>query len=176
LHQLRINETSWLILQLAPEGAIQIAKTDHDNEDLEEQPTVRLQLTLSGPYRPEVRTLLHAGTVWLRWIDSLEGSLPKLPNIDWRWVWIPLAPVAAVLVAVSPIVAGASLITLPFFWPLLLLIGGVVAFSISLLCLHYAFSSRGRAACVAVLQPIAQTLGTCLRLATRKGLRQRCCE
>jgi hypothetical protein len=220
LHQLKIHETSWVILQLQPPQSQSYAtnmvtgttsgvqhgrpvvtssssslphnnnattattKTatstttsemeDHDElEDLQ-PPTIRLQLTLSGPYRPEIRALLHAGQVWFHGVDQMEQMLythvvrhvPKLPFpttpvVDVRFLLIPLAPILAVLVVVSPILVGASVITLPLFLPLLVVLFGMITVLVSVLTILYFSSSSsygGRSQMIRSLQPVLQTI------------------
>jgi hypothetical protein len=57
LSQLRVGETTWLILNLS---------------NSPNPPTLRLQLTLVGPYRPEVDAVVKLAHGWSRFVASLE--------------------------------------------------------------------------------------------------------
>ena len=52
--------------------------TDHDQLHTT-PPTIRIQMTLTGPYRSEIRTLLQYGTRYLQLLDQMEQSIAALP-------------------------------------------------------------------------------------------------
>ncbi len=66
--------------------------TDPDHEQLHTPPpTIRIQMTLTGPYRSEIRTLLQYGTRYLQLLDQIEQSIAALPLSQFMYHQI-LAP------------------------------------------------------------------------------------
>jgi hypothetical protein len=142
LHLLKINEPTWLILTLdelnggaakkpPTASSPSAAATDDASSFLSVQPTIRLQLTLQGPYRPEVSALLGLLGLWFGVVEQVEAvgastlahiNVP-LPNIDPKWLLVPAVPGAALAVVAAPIVLGILTLGLPVFLPLMVLLG-----------------------------------------------------
>lgn len=150
LKQLQIHETVWLILQL--EG--------HPKEADEVPPTLRLQLTLSGPYRPEVDFVVKFMQHWFGFVDSTQGKLTKTTKSlpDPKFLLIPLAPLLALLVVSLPVVLGILTVTLPVALPALVVGGGVVGAALLAGSAVYGSTATGRQQVAGLLTPIFQTM------------------
>lgn len=181
---LSINQQQWLILNLYPESTFSAPKdgtntsssTQKGEETSDHQPTLRLKLCLSGPYRTEIGAILSLAESWFTIIDSVSDatnstvtslitSLPlKFPPA--KILLVPTVPLAAASVALLPIVLGVLVMGLPFFLPILviLLTGGVCTFLIG--SGVYFSSSSGRESASTVLGPIYSTF-----LSTNAGQR-----
>lgn len=194
LHQLKIHETTWLILHLESvqeKRNRQQSNSDsqnsvHNDDDLSVRPTLRLQMNLSGPYRTEIAAAIRLAQSWFRLMDGAEASsknaLSKLPSlsvksiplvggtlakVDAKFVLIPiLVPVVAVSVVSAPVVAGILTISLPLVFPV------VAAFVVIFTALLgagmtvYCSTAHGRAQVGHLLGPFAHTL-----LSTKSGQR-----
>ena len=66
--------------------------TDNNNNTQEDMmmmhltvppPTIRIQMTLNGPYRSEIRTILYYGKLYLQGLDDIEQSITTLPISQW---------------------------------------------------------------------------------------------
>jgi hypothetical protein len=174
LHLLKINEPTWLILTLdeVNGGAAKkppvsaAAATDDAASFLSVQPTIRLQLTLQGPYRPEVSALLGLLGLWFGVVEQVEAvgastlahiSAP-LPRIDPKWLLVPAVPGAALAVVAAPIVLGILTLGLPVFLPLLVLLG---IFMVALGCgavVAWSSTPGGRRQIGGVIGPLASQL------------------
>jgi hypothetical protein len=178
LHLLKINEPTWLILTLdevnggaakkppAASPASGATTADDAASFLSVQPTIRLQLTLQGPYRPEVSALLGLLGLWFGVVEQVEAAGSStfskinvpLPNIDPKWLLVPAVPGAALAVVAAPIVLGILTLGLPVFLPLLVLLG---IFMVAVGCLAVvAWSSTpgGRRQIGGVIGPVASQL------------------
>jgi hypothetical protein len=181
LHQLKINEPTWLILTLeeveggakkkpaassSPTTTSTGTSAANDDSFLSVQPTIRLQLTLQGPYRPEVSALLGLLGLWFGVVERVEAvgtttlskiNLP-LPSIDPKWLLVPAVPGAAVAVVAAPIVLGILTLGLPVFLPLLVLAGIAAAAAGCVLVVAWSSTPGGRKQIGGMVGPFASHL------------------
>jgi hypothetical protein len=165
LNSLKIHETTWLILNLGPYDDIV------GDDETVVAPTLRLQVRLEGPYRPEIGALLTLGAAWFGVVDQAEGgvtsvakSLPALP--DKKYFLVPAVPLATALVVLSPIVIGVLIVGLPFLLPIVVVLAStLVAFSGVFVAL-YASTAAGREYVGGMLTPLVHTI-----LSTNSGQR-----
>mmetsp|Transcript_6257 Transcript_6257/g.9089 ORF Transcript_6257/g.9089 Transcript_6257/m.9089 type:complete len:441 (+) Transcript_6257:39-1361(+) len=180
---MHINEPKWLILNLQPESKNNVDETsipctgtpnadeNYDKKKLEngtttqlQQPTLRLKLLLTGPYRPEISALIGLSSAWFRTVDdssqmlsklmnSIIQSLPsKLPSA--KYLLIPTVPMAAGGVAFLPIILGVMVIGLPLFLPILVILLAICAL-LGTICGGVYMSTRaGRDSASVLLGPI----------------------
>jgi hypothetical protein len=168
IRQLRIHESKWLILNLtkSKSGDAQAMTTNNlDNDDEEIAPTIRLKLELSGPYRPEVAALVGLCQAWFGLVDHVEenvlqvwSTLPKLPMEYSKYILLPTVPVLAVLVVVSPVVAGIVMVALPFLLPFVLIIISVAAGLLVTGGVVYSSTKHGREHIGGTLAPLVDSL------------------
>jgi hypothetical protein len=134
--ELKIREPEWLILTLegSASGGSGTTDTTTASSSFESvQPTIRLQLTLEGPYRPEVSALLGLMGAWFALVEGAESACGNafakvpLPKIDKRLLLIPAVPGAAAVIVVAPILLGILTLGLPVFLPILVLAGIAMA-------------------------------------------------
>lgn len=170
LDQLRVHETQWLVLNLES-GSGSSANVDNEEEDaFRVAPTLRVKLTLHGPYRTEIVTALQLATAWFRLIDRLEESgavvIKALP--DPKWFLVPLAPLLGLAVVSTPVVAGVLVVALPMVLPFLVILAvGSAVVTASALFL-YASTKTGRSEW---LHPLLQpAVATCLSTPTGQQL------
>ena len=191
LNQLLIHETTWLILNLSPSSSENTTNTSTDPqrsgttspsplqqqpqqlltrpstngslEDVEDEipPTLRLQMTLEGPYRSEIAALVHLVQAWLSLVDDVESRLgrivgPYMPPV--QWLLVPTAPIVAMALVSTPVVVGICVVTLPFILPVLVL-GVIVASSlVGLGTVVYASTKVGRTHVAGLLSPLHHAL------------------
>ena len=158
LNQLRIHETKWVILVLSTgstgsgnassngnENNAPLSPTDGTEEEI--PPTIRVKLTLSGPYRPEIAAVVAMAQTWFRIVDGLEQNalqvwqgLPKAPFDVSKALVLPV-PLLALTVVLSPVLAAVIMVSLPFLLPLVLI---VIAAAVAALCVtgSLVFSTR----------------------------------
>ena len=141
LAQLRVHESKWLILTLTTSDSSEAltsteGTTEADSDD-EAPPTIRLRLCLSGPYRPEIASVLGLCNAWFGLVDSTEANareawkrLPGIPASFNKFLIASAVPIVATLVVASPVLAAIVMVGLPFLLPLVLtllsLAGGLV--------------------------------------------------
>ena len=162
LESLKIQQVTWLILNLAGSEL---------QDDEEVASTLRLQVELQGPYRPEIGAILSFGNAWFGVIDQAQGgingmvsSLPPLP--DKKYFLVPAVPLATALVVVSPVVIGVMVVGLPFVLPIVVvLVTTLIAFSGVIVAL-YASTETGRSNVGNMVQPLISTI-----LSTASGQR-----
>ena len=169
LQTLKIQQPTWLILNLTELDNGKEYNNINSNDDV--PPTLRIQVELQGPYRPEISAILTIGQAWFGLVDQTQGgmdhilkSLPALP--DKKYFLVPAVPVATALVVLSPIVVGVLLLGLPLLLPLVVvLFSTLVGFSGVFLGL-YASTEAGRSHIGNITQPIVHTI-----LSTTSGQR-----
>jgi hypothetical protein len=182
---LQINEQQWLILNIYPESTFSKSAshsythskpTDGKGEattntapdsSSDHQPTLRLKLCLSGPYRTEIGAALAATQSWFQVIDSISSvadstfstvtkSLPiKFPSA--KFLLVPTVPLAAAAVALLPIIFGVLVMGLPFFLPVLVIVLAIVAGIFLIGSGVYFSTSKGRESASIVLGPLYST-------------------
>lgn len=152
LKHLRIHESKWLILNLAAasSGTTSLTPNPAAEEEGEIAPTIRLKLCLSGPYRPEVASVLGLFQAWFGLVDHIESNAmqvwktaaPKLPSK--KFVLLPVVPVVTAILVASPVVAGVVMVALPIFLPVVLAILSVIAGLLVTSGLVYSSTRHGR--------------------------------
>jgi len=164
-----VNEPKWLILSLVPESAPSIPSSPvRDETDTEAHPpTLRLKLCLSGPYRPEIKALMSVSGSWFQVVDALASTTSStLTSITSAWpnklptpkiFLVPTVPLAAVVVAILPVLLGIMTVGLPFFLPILVIILTVAVTGLVMGTGLYLSSSSGRDTASIVLGPIMST-------------------
>ena len=160
LKQLRIGESKWLILNLAPSSDNRVLTTED-----EIPPTIRVKMTLSGPFRPEIAALVSMGKGWFGLIDGMEhnakqvwSGVPKPPFDVSKYMVVPAVPVLAALVVASPLIAGAIMVGLPFLLPVVLLAISIAA-TVLLVGASVLFSTRiGRDHVGGLMAPLIDSL------------------
>lgn len=184
---LQINQQKWLILNLYPASAYEKYEKNGTSSPMDEaaseatsapasptpspssdhQPTLRIRLCLSGPYRTEIGAVLSLAQSWFHIMDTISLStnktvssftkaLPlKLPSA--KILLVPTVPLAAASVALLPLVLGVLTVGLPFFLPFLvvLLAVGVGTFLIG--SGVYFSTIEGRESASTILGPIYST-------------------
>ena len=125
-------------------------------------PTLRVKLLLSGPYRPEINSLISLTKSYFNTVDQCSSTLEplaksissvpsKLPQA--KYLLIPAVPISVTAVVALPILLGVAVVGLPLFLPILviLLVGaGTIAASGGVL---YFSTKDGRERMSTVLQP-----------------------
>ena len=152
LSQLKIHESKWLILNLNPLNSL-VSTTTTTLGDDDIPPTMRIKLTLNGPYRPEIKALINMAVAWFGIMDGLEENTKKFlsaatPQNLWssttnggQLLALPAIPVVAGIVVVAPVVGGLTMLFLPFLLPVVLLLIGIVVAGI-LTCSGLYFSTK----------------------------------
>lgn len=187
LDQLKIHETQWLVLNLetaTEDGAggggtvTTTTSNGNDNGGVQEDDTtfrvpstLRLNLTLHGPYRTEVQAALQVATTWFGIVDRLESSgavvVRNLP--DPQWFLLPAVPLVALAVVSTPVVAGVAVVALPMVLPVLVVMAlATTALAVTAVAV-YASTRQGRREWLQplVVRPVVEPL-----LSTPTG--QRC--
>ena len=173
LQTLKIQQPPWLILNLTEtDNGKDYTSSNNSGSGIDDvPPTLRIQVELQGPYRPEIAAILTLGQTWFGLVDQTQGgmdhilkSLPALP--DKKYFLVPAVPVATALVVLSPIVVGVLLLGLPLLLPLVVVVfTSLIGFSGVFLGL-YASTEAGRSHIGNITQPIVQTI-----LSTTSGQR-----
>mmetsp|Transcript_26759 Transcript_26759/g.40185 ORF Transcript_26759/g.40185 Transcript_26759/m.40185 type:complete len:473 (-) Transcript_26759:12-1430(-) len=186
---LRINQQQWLILNLFPESSFQgnekgkgerefdatkstsssKAQETSSTSTTENQPTLRLKLCLSGPYRTEIGAIHSLAQSWFHIVDSISSttnttlssiaqSLPLLHQFPpAKILLVPTVPLAAASVALVPIALGILVLGLPFFLPILVVLLTVLVSTFLVGSGVYFSSSTGRESASIVLGPLYST-------------------
>ena len=174
LHQLRIHETAWLVLQLHPEDSTNSDDNnnndDNDDDDDDVPPTLRLQMTLDGPYRTEIGWIIQAMQSWFHGVDRLEDfvkrnvrllppqvGVPVLP-FDSKFILIPAVPFLAMAVVSTPIWMGILTVALPVALPIFVLLALVVGILLVSCGVVLASTAVGREYWTGYTAPVAHTL------------------
>jgi hypothetical protein len=183
LHQLKLHETVWIILQLegntggtgggstagsttSTAGAGADDEPPLPDDSLNAPPTLRLQWTLHGPYRAEIGFVVDLFQHWFGFVDAMENKLAQwtqnLP--DAKFLWIPAAPLLAVGVVTAPVLAGAAVVTLPIAVPIISLLLVVLGVLVGLASFVYASTRSCRTSLAGLVAPAVQTI-----MATKAG-------
>lgn len=170
LSSLKMNETTWLILTMEPETPVNVSGVNDSysiasGADEETLPTLRLQMTLTGPYRTEIAALVNVAQWWFGAVDTAQGSvdravskLPKLPLPDVKYLLVPAAPFAAVVVVTAPLLIGILVVGLPVFLPLAVVAGSFLAAVVLVAMGLYSSTNQGRSQIGGMLTPLTQTV------------------
>lgn len=176
LSKLNVHQKTWLILSLDPSRTAN-QEVDEDNaavDDTSLVPTLRLHMTLEGPYRLEIAAILQLAQAWFTLVDVIEynlqqvaGFIPTFPfALDPKFILIPAAPLLAVFVVSLPVIVGVLIIGLPMLLPLLIVLASGVALLLTMGWFLYLSTQSGRRQLQSLLQPALQTL-----LSTKTGQR-----
>jgi hypothetical protein len=140
------------------------------------QPTLRVKLLLSGPLRPEIKALVNLSQNWFNTVDGLADAggstlstvLSELPNKvpAVKYLLVPAVPLAALSVALAPVLVGVLVIGLPFFLPFLAVFAAFAASVGSIGGVLYVSTRTGRGR----LSPMLSSAYTTF-LATQTGQR-----
>jgi hypothetical protein len=138
LKELVVNQPTWLIIPLkkGPTTATTSASAaSPEDSQSQRQPSVRLRLTLRGPYRPEIALVIGLAQQWFAVVDRVEAyvkhKVPSLPSQNYLLL----------LLAASPLI----LVSLPVLLPLLLVLVVIAAIGILGWALLWASTKSGRA-------------------------------
>ena len=164
LSQLHVHETQWLVLNLEPASNTSSgmsASGESEDDTFRVPPTLRLKLTLHGPYRTEIAAAMQLAQSWFGFVDRMESSgavvVKHMP--DPKWFLIPAVPAVAVAVVSTPVVAGFFVVALPMVLPALVLFAMVSTACGASVLLLYASTAQGRKEWLQpVLAPAAATL------------------
>ena len=140
------------------------------------QPTLRVKLLLSGPLRREIKALANLSQNWFNTVDGLADAggstlstvLTELPERvpALKYLLVPAVPLAAVSVALAPVLVGVLVIGLPFFLPFLAVFAAFAASVGAIGGVLYISTRPGRER----LQPMLSSAYTTF-LATQTGQR-----
>ena len=181
LNTLRINETTWLVLNLTKPSKVSIQdnqnkkknktknqKTivDLDEDEEIEIPTVRVHVRLEGPYRPEIAAILSLGKAWFGVVDQVEhhsvalirSLSPPAIMIPTNFWLLPTVPLVTMAVVLSPILVGTLIVLVPFLLPALVVLLGLVLAGSGVVGLVYASTKTGRDYVGGMLSPLVHTV------------------
>eukprot|EP00814_Leptocylindrus_danicus_P010735 CAMPEP_0116018290 /NCGR_PEP_ID=MMETSP0321-20121206/8557_1 /TAXON_ID=163516 /ORGANISM="Leptocylindrus danicus var. danicus, Strain B650" /LENGTH=414 /DNA_ID=CAMNT_0003488649 /DNA_START=120 /DNA_END=1364 /DNA_ORIENTATION=- len=166
INSLHVNEPQWIILNLRKKGDDSTTAGTDTVED-GTVPTLRIKANLEGSYRPEVAAMLHSSKAWFNLVDGLHSNLPsiemnikeipqKYPVV--KFFLIPAVPLAAIVVALLPVIAGILIVGLPFFLPFLVVLAGFVASILGIGAILYYSTPEGRGKVLNLVHPVASHL------------------
>ena len=167
LNTLRINESTWLVLNL--EQTNYNNKTDktvnNDNDDTDEEiPTLRLHVRLEGPYRPEIAATLSLANGWFHVADYTEQQLTTVMTHvntmagNLNFLLIPTVPLLTTAAVLSPVLIGALVVLVPVFLPALVVLLLLALAGSGVVGILYASTSTGRDHIGGMVAPLVQTL------------------
>jgi len=175
---LHINQPKCLILHLQQPLTMEPPSTTTMDE-AEYHPTLRLKLTLSGSYRPEIAALIAMFQTWFGLMDILFSSLSPIitplvsraTNLKLNIKYTTFLPttkktilliILASTIGILPLFIGLLLLIglLPFLLPLLLffLVSTLTLLTITILL--YLTSPPGRTTATTTLTPYYQTFSS----------------
>ena len=140
---------------------------DDDDEGLPPPPTLRVQMTLEGPYRPEIGAMLRLIQVWISFVDHVNDKLIQFSsiiipnhyyNIPIQWMLVPIVPILAIIVVGSPVIVGMLMLLLPLVFPLMVLLVIVMTGFLGIGGIWYGSSRTGRTQITTLCHPIYQSL------------------
>jgi hypothetical protein len=172
-----IHETQWLILNLEPmisTGSMTTTTTttmEDSTEDVE-NPTLRLQVRLEGPFRTEIAALVSACNAWFHTVDratdafgNVTRSLPNMPS--GKFLLLPGVPIVTAVVVLSPVLIGVLIVGLPVFLPIVVAVLGALVGVFCVVGVLACSTKHGRKQIGSVCSPVYHTLlstpsGQCL--------------
>ena len=141
---------------------------DDNNAPYSPPPTLRLQWTLTGPYRREIGLVVTAFQAWFHIVDKIEESIrdnilaklpkDKLSELDKRLLLIPAAPVAAMIAVSAPICIGITMLFFPIALPILIVLGVFWGLAAGVVAFVYFSTKQGRCQFRGTLSPVTNTL------------------
>lgn len=161
LNQLRIHESKWLILTLAS-GDAPAPVVDGTEEEI--PPTIRVKLTLRGPYRPEIAAVVAMAQAWFGIVDGLEHKVQQVwqeapkPPFDVSKVMVLPVPLLALAVVASPVIAAVVMVSLPFLLPVVLILITIAMATFLVAASLFFSTSFGRDHLGAAVAPIVDSL------------------
>lgn len=170
LDQLKIHETTWLILHLDNDNGQNSTADINNEDDLIVRPTLRLQMTLSGPYRTEIDATIRLAEAWFGLVDGAEATsrqaIQRVPtvSVDPKWILVPVVPVAALAVVSAPVLLGVLTVSLPLVLPFLLAASIVLVAMGAAVAAVYSSTAHGREQLGHLFGPLAHTM-----LSTKSG-------
>jgi len=183
---LHINQPKCLILHLQQQPTMEAppSSTIITTDEAEYPPTLRLKLTLSGSYRPEIAALIGMSQTWFSLMDILFYSLSPiltpfvsrarnlktvllkytkiLPTTTLTKKTTLLLILASTIIGILPLLIGLLLLIgiLPFLLPLLLLLLITTLTLLTITTLFYLTSPTGRTTATHTLKPYYQTIAS----------------
>ena len=119
-------------------------------------------------FRTEVAAVVNSARAWFGVVDKVEGSaksalgkISKLPlpqNVNRNMLLIPAVPFLAIVVAVSPVIAGVVAVSVPFLLPLALICVGLLATFLLSGGILYSSTKLGRDQLGSALTPLVETM------------------
>jgi hypothetical protein len=170
LKDLIISQSSWHILTLKPAAPTSSTTTTTTTgamiETTDIEPSIRIKLQLTGPYRAEIATLLTLCHAWFRAMDHVQhhvtdpllANVSKIPLPDKKYFLLPAVPVLTTVVVASPVLAGMAMVGLPFLLPAILVVIAIAVSSVGVGGLVYAGSQAGRQHIGALCAPLVESL------------------
>ena len=109
--------------------------SDHKVQQEQKQqtePTIRLKLLLHGNYRPWISSFIRFFEAYFEIIDVCHGTvrhfLKKVQFDEYaKFLLLPLIPVVAGVLVVSPLLAGTFMVGLPIFLPIVLIVIWIIS-------------------------------------------------
>jgi len=166
---LHVNEMKWMILHLEPESKTAAGSSTKSKESDKDQfqPTLRLKLCLSGPYRPEIAAIVTLSNAWFQAMDGVTSATSSaasgvrsfLPHQfpSGKILLLPTVPLAALSVVFLPVLLGLLTVGLPFFLPILIVLLTVATTTLVVGTGVYLSSSGGRESAGTILGPVLST-------------------
>ena len=140
-----LNETKWLVLDMKNSEMQHLART---NNDVAMIPTMFLELTFYGPYRPMIANIVQITKKWFGIVDRVTAVLSNIsfpfPLLSSRYLLLPLVPLLAIALVTSPILMGVSIMLLPFMLPIMVILGTIFSIFILALMILLMSTRRGR--------------------------------
>eukprot|EP00548_Thalassiothrix_antarctica_P002910 CAMPEP_0194141256 /NCGR_PEP_ID=MMETSP0152-20130528/10686_1 /TAXON_ID=1049557 /ORGANISM="Thalassiothrix antarctica, Strain L6-D1" /LENGTH=448 /DNA_ID=CAMNT_0038839807 /DNA_START=58 /DNA_END=1404 /DNA_ORIENTATION=- len=164
LKSLKLQEMTWLVLNLSDRRTTDSGYKSNDSDGV--PPTLRVQVRLEGPYRPEIGFFLSLGNAWFSVVDKFESSICKLTDtipsfvkkMDPKYLLIPAVPLATGIVVASPILLGLMIVFLPFLLPVLVALFVMTVGATGLGLGLYASTLSGRTYLADCLSPFLHTI------------------
>jgi hypothetical protein len=142
-----------------------------EDDGLPPPPSLRLQLTLEGPYRLEVSAVISLFHGWLSFANRIQGMFDRIAMEYFSWwdtklLLVPAVPLFAAGVVATPLIVGLCVTFLPFLLPLAVLFSVLIMGVAVLVAVLYASTRTGREHVGGILQPLVRGM-----LATSTGQR-----
>ena len=129
-------------------------------------PSLRVNLCVTAPYRPEIVALTTATTSYLSLIDQVCAVTSPVVDtvtstLNTRYALIPIIPIVVGGACLTPIIAGVCIIGLPLFLPLFVIMSFfLVAISAAAGVLYISTPSGRRKVLNLTQRPVERLLAT----------------
>ena len=155
-----IEKTFTLLPPLNTPEVQHAAANSSASQAAETPATLRLSLSLSGPLRSEVLAVKSAATAYFAVIDSAVAAISppatKVFNaVNTKYAIIPALPVLITLACATPVVLGVCIVGLPFFLPIIVLVGIVASLTAGTGLVLYLSTPHGRKRVNKIVAPAA---------------------